>query len=155
MRRINLFLAACLFTTSAFAAQGDKFSPLAMREDPGVAIYATSGNVANASAVATLTPGIDELGRARTVYLKGVDVTGAGATAASNVLVTITGLQGAVTFTYVIVVPAGVNTATSPLIVRFGQPLAAAAPGGSITVTVAAFGAGNLNAVVNAHGFAL
>src|SRR5688572_13193752 len=77
------------------------------------ALIAGSGNVANASAAATLT------GTATTtVYISGFEVTGAGATAASVATVTVAGLLGG-TRSYTYTFPAGATVACTPLLVQF------------------------------------
>lgn len=111
------------------------------------AVVAGSGNVANAAATATLAAVA-----AKTNYLSGFIVTGAGATAASVVALTITGLLGG-TRTQNIVVPAGVTTSIIPLTPSFVPPLPASAVNTAIVVSAAAFGAGNTNAAVMAYGF--
>lgn len=113
------------------------------------AVKGSSGNVANASAVATLTSATN-----KTAYISGFQVTGAGATAASVVSVTVAGLLGG-TSTYTLVVPAGVTTTIQPLIVSFYPPLPASATNTNIVVTAPAFGAGNTNATCNAQGYLL
>lgn len=110
-------------------------------------LIAGSGNVANASAVATLT------GTATTtVYIAGFEITGGGATAASVVTVTVAGLLGGTrSYTYGAVAGAGVPNA--PLVVAFNPPLPASAINTPIVVTCPALGSGNTNATVVAHGF--
>lgn len=88
-----------------------------------------------------------------TNYLTGFSVTGLGATAASGVLVTITGLLGG-TRRYRVQVPAGATTGITPLVVEFTQPQPASAKNTAIVLTVAAFGAGNTEANAELHGFA-
>ena len=106
----------------------------------------SSGNVAATAASATL------IGAAGTfTYLSGFSVTGAGATAASVILVTITGLTN--TLTFALVIPAGATTSITPLIVEFVKPIQSSALNTAIVVNVPSFGAGNTNAVVNAHGY--
>lgn len=109
----------------------------------------SSGNVANASAVATLTGA-----SGKTTYLTGFQVTGSGATAASIKSVTVTGLLGG-TATYNITVPAGATAAVNPLIVSFYPAIPSSTTNTNIVVTAAAFGAGNTNAAVSAQGFLL
>lgn len=113
----------------------------------GDIVAVTSGNVGNASAVATMpaTAG-------KTNYLDGFDVTGAGATAGGVGAVTVTGLAAG-TIIYNLVVPAGVTTSIIPLQVRFNKPLPASAANTAIVVTVGAFGAGNTSSVATAYGF--
>lgn len=110
-------------------------------------LIAKSGNVANASAAATLT------GTATTtVYLAGFEVSGSGATAALPVTVTIAGLLGGtIQYTYNFV--AGALLGNTPLVVEFDPPLPASAVNTAIVVTCPASGAGGTNNTVVAHGF--
>lgn len=111
------------------------------------ALVAGSGNVANASAAATLTPGTTT-----TAYIAGFSVTGAGATAGANVLVTVAGLLGG-TRTYVYTFATGVAVANAPLNICFNPPLPASAANTAIVVTCPASGAGGTHNAVVAHGF--
>ena len=88
----------------------------------------------------------------KTTYLAGFEVTGAGATAASVVAVTVVGIVGG-TRTYYIAVPAGAAVGIAPLIVEFPRPIPASGPNVNIVVNVPSFGAGNTNEAVAAHGF--
>ena len=113
------------------------------------AITAASGNVANASAAATLAGA-----SSKTTYITGFQITAGGATAASIVSATVTGtITG--TMTYSFVVPAGVTTAATPLIVTLPKPVPASATNTAIVVTLPALGSGNTNATVNAQGYQL
>ena len=112
-------------------------------------LNASSGNVANAAATATLNAVAN-----KTAYLTGFEVTGSGATAALPVSVTITGLLGG-TLTYTYVAAAGALAANAPLIVEFNPPLPASAQNTNIVVSCPALGAGNTNNSVNVHGFNL
>lgn len=114
---------------------------------PAASVNASSGNVANAVATAALaaTPG-------KTNFLSGFEVTGSGATAASAIIGTITGVVGG-PLDYVLAVPAGVAVGVQPLTIDFSTPLAAIAPNVAIAVSFPAFGSGSTNAVVNARGF--
>lgn len=112
-------------------------------------LQASSGNVAAATATATLTTAATQ-----TTYLSGFDITGAGATAASVILATITGLLGG-TRTYALTIPAGATTGITPLTVAFNPPLPASAANTAIVVSAPSFGAGNTNAVANAQGYLL
>ena len=110
-------------------------------------LAAGSGNAANASAVATLT------GTATTtVYITGFEVTGAGATAANVVTVTVAGLLGG-TRSYTYTFPAGATVACQPLIVSFYPALPASAVNTAIVVTCPASGSGGTNNTVVVHGF--
>ena len=88
----------------------------------------------------------------KTTYMTGFSVTGGGATAASNIAVTITGTVSN-QLNYVIVVPAGATTSITPLIVTFNPPVPASAPNTGIVLTVPSFGAGNTAAAAEIHGF--
>lgn len=109
---------------------------------------ASSGNVAGATATATLAAPSN----GQTMFLTGIEVTGAGATAASVITGTIAGLLGG-TISFNLAIPAGVTTGIAPLIVEFDTPLAASGPNAAIAVSFPSFGAGNTNACVNAHGY--
>lgn len=111
-------------------------------------VHASSGNVANASAVAALAaPGAGVLN-----YLTGFEVTAAGATAGLPVIVTITGLLGG-TLSWIFTFPAGVLVGAEPLVVLFDEPIPAAAANSAITLTCPAGGAGNTHACATIHGF--
>lgn len=110
-------------------------------------LSAGSGNVANASAVATLT------GTATTtVYISGFEITGSGATAGLPVTVTLAGLLGG-TRSYTYTFEAGVLVGNKPLIVTFIPPLPASAVNTPLVLTCPASGAGGTNNVATAHGF--
>jgi hypothetical protein len=112
-------------------------------------VHAASGNVANASAAATLAAAVG-----KTTYITGFEITGGGATAAALVLATVTGLSGG-TATYIVGAVAGVTLQNQPLVVKFQIPIPASATNTAIVVTLPALGAGNTNAAVVAHGFQL
>ena len=111
-----------------------------------VQLNGASGNVANATATATLAPA-----SGRTAWLTGFELTGTGATGASVIQDTVTGVLGG-TMVYDVVIPASTAQQVA-LIVEFSMPLQASVAGGNIVVSSPAFGAGNTNASVNAHGF--
>lgn len=113
----------------------------------GQSVAASSGNVAAAAATATL-PGVPN----KVTQIAGFQITAAGATAASVVVATVTGLAAG-TLSYVIPVPAGAAVGVAPLNVTFDPPLPAAAPNTAIVVTLPSLGAGNTNAAVSANGF--
>lgn len=114
-----------------------------------VPLTASSGNVANASAVATLAAAAGV-----TTYITGFQITGGGATAAALIAPTVAGIVGGTaTYTYGIV--AGAASANPALQVTFTPPVPASAVNTAIVVTVPAFGAGNTNATVTAQGYRL
>lgn len=108
---------------------------------------ASSGNVANLAAIAAMAA---SSGVAN--YCTGFEITYAGATAASNVVATLAGLNGG-TISFICVVPAGATVKGDPLLVRFDPPLPASATNTAITLTLGALGAGNTHACVNIHGY--
>lgn len=112
------------------------------------AIAATSGNVAAATATATLAGT-----SAKTTYITGFQVTGSGATVAAVVSCTVTNIVGSITLTYTYVAVAGALLANVPLIVTFPTPVPASATNTSIVVSCPSLGAGNTNMAVNAQGF--
>src|SRR5438270_371411 len=113
-------------------------------------VTGTSGSVAAATATATIAATAGKLN-----YLEGFDVTGGGATAASIVSVTVTGLQGG-TLTYSLAVVAGATVNVNPLgglSVRFPQAIPATAANVAIAVVVPSLGSGNTNATAVAYGY--
>lgn len=112
-----------------------------------VALTSSSGNKANTSGTATLTPT-----STTTAYITGFACSASGATAGLPVSVTVAGVLGG-TLTYTFVYPAGALVGAQPLIVPFFPPLPASAVNTAIVVTLPASGAGGTNASVNAYGF--
>ncbi len=123
---------------------------LSLSSIPGGAttVIGSSGNVANASAVATLagTAG-------KTTYITGFQLTASGSTLGLDVTATITGLTTTMSFTFTF--PAGVLVPAQPVVVTFPQPIPASAVNTAIVVTLPAGGGGNTNATANAQGFQL
>lgn len=114
-----------------------------------IAITAASGNVAAATAAATLAAV-----SGKTTYITGFTVTGTGATAALAVSVTVTNVvTGTMTYTYA--AAAGVAVANTPLNVAFPYPIPANAANTTIVVSCPTLGSGNTNNTVNAYGFQL
>lgn len=109
-------------------------------------LVASSGNQANANAVATLTPTATT-----TAWITGFECTASGATAGLAVIVTVTGLLGG-TKHYIFTFPLGVAVGAAPLIVTFPTPIPASAVNTPIVVTLPAGGAGNTNAACTAEG---
>lgn len=112
-------------------------------------VSATSGNVANGSAAATI-PAVS----GKTNYLTGFQIFGAGATAALAVDVTVTGLLGG-TLTYTYGFVAGATLANTPINVAFDPPLPASAVNTAIVVTCPAGGSGAAKNTVNAQGYVI
>jgi hypothetical protein len=120
-----------------------------LRFGPGTPLAATSGNVANSSAVATLAAAPFQ----RTTYITGFWCGGGGATAGSVVTISVSGLLGG-TQTFPFGVPAGV-TGWNYLPWRFPAPVPASSTQTAIVVTMPALGSGNTNAACQAWGFQL
>jgi hypothetical protein len=137
------------------AAVGLALLGLASLDRPGEAqqlrgydyVNASSGNLANATATATLA-GVSNL----TNWITGFEITNGGATSANCVTATVTGLVGG-TESYTVCAPAGPGVAATPLLVQYTSPVPAAGPGVSIAVSLPALGAGNTNTTVNLHGY--
>lgn len=114
---------------------------------PGDVELEVSATVAAAANNQTLVAG----GAGRRTYITGFAITGGGATAASIIDVTITGLTNTITFH--VAVPAGATVGVTPLIVEFKRPIPASADNTAIVVNVPSFGAGNTKAAAVARGF--
>lgn len=137
-----------LFSPLKLVDNGDgTYSNASVLVPDGDMLSAASGNVANASAVATLAGAAS-----KTTYITGFVVTASGATAALVVNGTVTGLIGG-TMTFTFAFPAGATVGATPLIVTLSRPIPASATNTSIVVTLPAGGAGNTNAAVTAFGF--
>jgi hypothetical protein len=87
-----------------------------------------------------------------TTFITGFEITGAGATAASTIAVSVFNVLGG-TKTYFLTIPAGAGVGLTPLIVEYARPIPAIGPGTVIQVSVPSFGPGNLFAAVTVHGF--
>jgi hypothetical protein len=120
-----------------------------MRQPVGTQVANSSGNVANANAIATL-PAIAN----RVNYLTSVSFTGGGATAGSLVVATITGVIGG-PLSFVFAVPTGVAVGAAPLLLGFESPLWATGPNVAIVATLPALGAGNTNAATSISGYVI
>lgn len=113
---------------------------------PANQILAVGGEVAAAANNQTLAAAAG-----MRTYISGFVITGGGATAASVVSVTITGLANTLNFD--IPVPAGAAAGIQPLWVEFDPPLPASAENTAIVLNVPSFGAGNTKASASAWGF--
>lgn len=109
-----------------------------------------SGNVAAAAANCTIAAP----GAGITTWITGFEITGAGATAASIILVTLTNILGG-TWTWCLVIPAGVTTDIGRFAVEFSKPIPASGPNVAVALNVPSFGAGNTNAAAIIHGYAV
>ena len=85
-------------------------------------------------------------------YIAGFYVDGLGATGASVITITVTGLG--VTLTFKLSIPAGTGTQlANRLLVTFPRPIPASADNTAIVVNVPSFGAGNTESDAGAWGF--
>lgn len=116
---------------------------------PAVPVRGSSGNVANATATASI-PAV----AGKTAYVAGFDITGSGATAASVVNPTLAGILGG-TATYTLAVVAGATLGNQVLHVTFTPPFPASAVNTAITLSCPALGLGNTNNTANIYGFYL
>jgi hypothetical protein len=83
-----------------------------------------------------------------------IRIVGLGATAATEVQATLTGVQGG-TITYPVNVPAGVAVPITPVVDSWGgRGLVGNAVGATVTLNLPAFGAGNTFAEVEIQGYA-
>lgn len=93
----------------------------------------------------------------KTTYITGFDLSGTGATGASTITVTVTGLTN--TLSFFITIPAGVGTAVfanqDVLQIRFPMPIPASGLNTAIVVNVPSYGTGNTNAGAAAYGYQL
>lgn len=114
-----------------------------------IPITASSANVANASAVATLAANAT-----RTTYICGARIMSSGSTAASVVTPTIVGtVTGTMNLTYASV--AGATLSNQPVLLVFSPCIPGSAVNTAVVVTLPALGAGNTNATVSANGYQL
>jgi len=143
MIRLALAFVLALALSSASAQQIPPTGTV-----PGIPITASSGNVAAATATATLAAG----GVNRITYICGFAATSGGATAAAVVNLTVTNVvTGTMTYTYG--ANTGVGVPTAPLVVQFNPCLPANAANTTIVVSMPSLGAGNSNAAVNSWGY--
>lgn len=135
MRRLSLLLALA------------PLPALAQDFPPGNAVQASSGNVVNATATATIAA---QAGRLN--YMHSLLVTASGATAAGSVTCTIIGLTGGtMSFTYG--VPAGAGVFAEPLVYIPAFAIPASAVNTAIVASCPALGAGNLRMTITISGY--
>ncbi|HZP68369.1 MAG TPA: hypothetical protein VFB29_00370 [Pseudolabrys sp.] len=141
----RLLLVGVLALAGIVGASAQQFPVPTSR--PISIINNSSGNVAASAATATLAAAVD-----LTNYICGFAITGAGATAASIISVTVSNLAGGA-MSFALVIPAGATVSINPLIVNFPVCLPANAANTAIAVSAPSFGAGNTNAQATAWGF--
>jgi hypothetical protein len=115
--------------------------------DGGIAkVDSAAATAAAATSTATLSAEANYL-----THISGILITGGGATAASIVEATVTGLP--TTLKIAIPVPAGVTAGITPISIPFSPPLPASADNTAIAVIMPSFGAGNTKADVSVWGY--
>lgn len=135
-------------TGQAVGLQADPAGNLKMGILPLGAPISAGANVAAAANNQTLAAAAG-----KTTYLSGFVVSGLGATGASGINITTTGL--ATNLNFVLPIPAGVTVGVTPLEVTFTPPLPSSAVNTAIVLNVPSFGAGNTTASATMWGFQL
>lgn len=109
---------------------------------------ANTASGANAIQTASITAGAGLL-----AFVTSLRILGLGATGATVVTATLTGVLGG-TISYPVTVPAGVTVAITPVTDNFGtRGIPSAATGGTISLSVPAFGAGNTLELAEVSGY--
>src|SRR5262245_19516949 len=130
----------------ALALMAGAFSP-ACAQTSVAAISASSGNVAAATAAATLPAATG-----KTTYICGFVITSTASTAAAITVPTVNNTAGG-TMSFVYASVAGATVQNQPLQVTFSPCIQANATNTTITVSVPSLGAGNTNSAVVAWGY--
>lgn len=143
---------AVLEIISGGSAQGELVASIDLTGGTDAAASQTQAGQTATGANAALAPAITP-GAGQTAFITSLRIEGTGATAATVVAATLTGVLGG-TITYEVTVPAGAAVAITPVTDQFGgRGLAANAAGVAITLNVPAFGAGNLFAEASVRGY--
>jgi hypothetical protein len=137
------------FALAAIAALAFVSSAHAQIPSTIATVTASSGNVAAATATASLAAAGGAMN-----YICGFSITGGGATGASIISPTISGLNGG-TMTFSMGIIAGATLNQTPLIVSILPCQQATALNTAITLSVPSFGAGNTNATASVWGYRL
>lgn len=129
-------------TTCPFTTQTQLEVPYGATQEIGA-----SGVVTAATAAATIPKAA-----LKTTYLQGIFFTSGGATGASLVTCTITGLLGG-TVSFIVPVVAGATLGNVPVNKEFKPPLPSSAANVDIVVSCPTLGAGNNGASMIAYGY--
>lgn len=132
MRNIVLAFAALVLLALGLQAP----APAQGLRTDEIGVTGSSGDVAAATATATL-PAIQNA----VTKICGFTVTGEGATAASNVAITVANVNQTTTFD--LAVPVGATVALPPTVYQFFPCIPASAPNQTITVSMPSLGTGN------------
>jgi hypothetical protein len=144
----------CLLALGILATFVNRGKSLTQTQAVGtVTLQVVNAAGAAQSNAATLTGATSKL-----TYIEGFDISGGGATGASVIEVTVTGITN--TLKYEVPIAAGAaapafGTASTNAVysVRFPTPIPSSATNTNIVVTCPSFGSGNTNASVVAYGF--
>lgn len=88
----------------------------------------------------------------KSIYVTGFEITGTGATGASNIVITLA-FGGTTVANYNMEIVAGATTNQPVLFVEFTQPIVSPTVGTNCVLTVPSFGAGNTQASAVIHGY--
>jgi hypothetical protein len=138
-------------TTGAIRGQ-TVASPLITQKGSEVPSGATqvtgSSGVVSAATAAAALPAVS----AKTNYVSGISITGGGATSASLITCTLTGLVTG-TQSYVFAVASGATAGSTALQRTFNPPVPASAVNTALTLSCPTFGSGNTAAATNIEGY--
>lgn len=167
MKKFSKGLAAGVFLLLAGSAQAQnavvqykttQTAPGSVTVTPTTPLPIAQGgtpfHVANAGGNSPCALTINAGAAGKYIYITDFWVTGAGATAASNIIITYTGLAGGTSYDSVSV-PAGATTSIPLLEHHLTYPWQAAAAAAQVQISVAAFGSGNTSVACHVNGFYL
>lgn len=141
-----------LFATSAFIA----LLATQAHADPAPTFEALPAGAVQETAQATTAASINTATLAASVgqntYLLGFQISGGGATGASVIACTVTGLKGG-TITIDVAIPGAATTQVGPVAPPIEWPLISSAQNTAIAVSCPSFGSGNTTAAVAAEGY--
>lgn len=148
---VMALLAVWAYAPAQFVTPTQQVNPVQINP-PGNA-YTLQTAFCQTSATAASANTITVAGLAgKTIYVTGFEITGSGATATSDITITLAS-GGTTQATYVLDVPAGVTTANANLFVEYSSPIVGLASGNNAVLTVPSFGSGNTAAAVTIHGY--
>jgi hypothetical protein len=134
---------------SVGARVGELATGQAPSAGPGISLTPVNASTAvGNSAIALTIPAV----AGRTNFCTGFEITAGGATTATSVTVTLTGIIGG-TQNYNLPISTTPASAVTTLIVEFTYPLQASAANTTITLNVPAAGAGNTSTAACLHGY--
>jgi hypothetical protein len=133
-------------------ASGELLAAIALTAGFDPAASQTPASATATGAASAIAPSIGG-GAGTTVFIESFRIEGLGATAASVIAATLTGVQGG-TITYEVNIPAGATVAIAPVTDSWpGRGLPASGAGVAITLNVPSFGAGNTFSEAEVQGY--